>query len=188
MFINAQAYKYKSILPLNQAKWISKCHVPMLGEHIHCRRVVRAVTRVQGLHLGHEVEEEATHPLLTLWKPEEKMKEKDVQHFTCLCNDACSAALSSLQRGCNTAGRTLDVPALTEKQWRSVWGEPTWCTLPETEPASVGRYRSPPGFPGSAPHQSCWAWNMCGASWSLTYIHAVFQLAAAAQRRSNSAV
>lgn len=46
----------------------------MLGEHIHCRRVVRAVTCVQGLHLGHEVEEEAPHPLLSLWKPEEKMK------------------------------------------------------------------------------------------------------------------
>lgn len=92
----------------------------MLCEHINCRRVVRAVTRVQGLHLGHEVEEEAPHPLLALWKPEEKTKWKDAQHFTCLCNDACSTFLSSQQHGCNTEGPTLDVPALTEKQCCSV--------------------------------------------------------------------
>lgn len=136
----------------------------MLCEHINCRRVVRAVTRVQGLHLGHEVEEEAPHPLLALWKPEEKTKWKDAQHFTCLCNDACSAFLSSQQHGCNTEGPTLDVPALTEKQCCSVCvgGAPTWCTLPEIGPASAGRCRSPPGFPESAPHQSCWAWNTHG--------------------------
>lgn len=94
----------------------------MLCEYIHCRRVVGAVTRVQGLHLGHEVEEEATHPLLTLWKPEEKMKEMDVERFAYLHNDACSAAFPSLQSGCNTAGRTLDVPALTAKQCCSELG------------------------------------------------------------------
>lgn len=46
----------------------------MLGEHIDCRRVVGAVASVQSLHLGHEVEEEAPHPLLALWKPGEKIK------------------------------------------------------------------------------------------------------------------
>lgn len=30
--------------------------------------------------------------------------------------------LKSLQDGCSTGGRTLDVSAITEKQWCSVWG------------------------------------------------------------------
>lgn len=47
----------------------------MLGEHIHCRWVVGAVTSIKSLHLWHEVEEEASHPLLALWKPEEKKKD-----------------------------------------------------------------------------------------------------------------
>lgn len=50
-----------------------------------------------------------------------RWKEKDVRRYTCLRNDACSAALPSLQRGCNYAGRTLDVAALTENQRCCVW-------------------------------------------------------------------
>lgn len=46
----------------------------MLGEHIHCRGVVGAVTSIQSLHLWHEVEEEASNLLLALWKPEEGKK------------------------------------------------------------------------------------------------------------------
>lgn len=88
----------------------------MLCEYIHRRRVVGAVACVQRLHLGHEVEEEPAHPLLTLWKPEEKMKEKDVEHFARLHNGARSAALPSLQHGCNTSVPTLDVPTIAKKQ------------------------------------------------------------------------
>ena len=41
----------------------------MLGEDVDCRGVVGAVARVQSLHLGHAVEEEAAHPLLVLRQP-----------------------------------------------------------------------------------------------------------------------
>lgn len=41
--------------------------IPMLCEHIDCRGVVGAVAVVKSPHLGHEVKEEASHPLLVLW-------------------------------------------------------------------------------------------------------------------------
>lgn len=100
----------------------------MLGEHIDCRRVVGAVTRVQSLHLGHQVEEEAPHSLLALWKPEEKTRLNNVQHFRRLRNIVCRRFLFSLQPCCNTEGPTLDVPALTEKQCCS-WGILGWNLL-----------------------------------------------------------
>lgn len=43
--------------------------IPVLGEHINCRRVVGAVTDIESLHLWHEVEEEAADPLLGFRKP-----------------------------------------------------------------------------------------------------------------------
>lgn len=54
--------------------------IPVLGQHINCTRVVRAVSDIKSFHLRHEVEEEASHPLLTFWKPEGKEKKKDQTH------------------------------------------------------------------------------------------------------------
>lgn len=51
-------------------------NVPVLGEHINCRRVIGAVTNIKSLHLWHEVEEEATYPLLAFWKPKAKKQIK----------------------------------------------------------------------------------------------------------------
>ena len=51
---------------------IQSVNVPVLGEHIHCRGVVGAVTSIKSLHLWHEVEKETSDPLLALWEPEEK--------------------------------------------------------------------------------------------------------------------
>lgn len=42
--------------------------LPLLSENTDCQRVVGAVGRIQGLHLGHEAQEEACYPLLVLWK------------------------------------------------------------------------------------------------------------------------
>lgn len=52
--------------------WSGCVKIPVLSEHIHCGGVVGAVTSIQSLHLWHEVEEEASHSLLALWKPEGK--------------------------------------------------------------------------------------------------------------------
>lgn len=44
--------------------------VPVKGENIDCRRMVGAVRHIKRPHLRHEVEEEASHLLLQLWKSE----------------------------------------------------------------------------------------------------------------------
>lgn len=45
--------------------------IPVLGEYINCRGMVRAVTNIESLHLWHVLEEEAAHPLLAFWKPKQ---------------------------------------------------------------------------------------------------------------------
>lgn len=92
----------------------------MQREYIHCRRVVGAVTRVQRLHLGHEVEEEAPHPLLTLWKPEEKMKGRDVEHFARLRNRC-------LQRRSPLSATGLQYSRSNTRCPRSYWGAVLQC-------------------------------------------------------------
>ena len=55
----------------------------MLGEQINCRGVVGAVTDIKSLHLWHEVEEEASHPLLALRKPEDKKRSHTDKMLLC---------------------------------------------------------------------------------------------------------
>lgn len=53
--------------------------IPVLGEYINCRGMVRAVTNIESLHLWHVLKEEAAHPLLAFWKPKQiKNKNKKI--------------------------------------------------------------------------------------------------------------
>lgn len=64
-------------------------NIPVLGEHIDCRGVVGAVTSIESLHLWHEVEEEAPHPLLVLWKPEEKDEDDQTLQYEQAAAEGC---------------------------------------------------------------------------------------------------
>jgi len=43
-------------------------NIPVLGKQINCRGMVGTVTNIESLHLWHEVEKKAPHPLLAFWK------------------------------------------------------------------------------------------------------------------------
>lgn len=115
--------------------WSWSINIPVLGQHIHCWRVVGAVSSIQSLHLWHEVEKEASHPLLALWKPVEikslihwytqnkKQTAQRIYDKICLYGAMVNVIQKYkrwffsldqvyIQHSCNTVGSTLDVPLL----------------------------------------------------------------------------